>query len=187
MSSFIDKLKTQLGGYFAKEEDLAPIATTGDYNDLINAPQGGGGGGFTPYIIKIPKGLLEEKILNLQDDYLSYTTQANEGVETSQEAQVTFGIINHLLDIYDIDTSSLIVDKLKFFAGFNNNKYYPYKVEDDNNFVKIYFYDLPLESITLYSTPKALNNITNPISFVIVDGVYEYQYTVSEPDPGIGR
>lgn len=44
MSSFIDKLKTQLGGYFAKEEDLAPIATTGDYNDLINAPQGGGGG-----------------------------------------------------------------------------------------------------------------------------------------------
>lgn len=44
MSSFIDKLKTQLGGYFAKEGDLATVATTGDYNDLINAPQGGGGG-----------------------------------------------------------------------------------------------------------------------------------------------
>lgn len=44
MSSFIDKLKTQLGGYFAKEEDLATVATTGDYSDLINAPQGGGGG-----------------------------------------------------------------------------------------------------------------------------------------------
>ncbi len=80
MASFIDKLKTQLGGYFAKEEDLATIATTGDYNDLINAPQGGGGGNDN--IIEVV--VSQEDIVNaIPSDYMNAMESGNFGEFTS--------------------------------------------------------------------------------------------------------
>lgn len=171
MSSFIDKLKTQLGGYFAKEKDLATVATTGDYNDLINAPQGGGGGGLTPYVLKLPRNILQDGLNQSLDNYNSYLDQTNKELD---------GTTEFLLSIYNIgawDTT-----EVKFFAVSNNdnNRYYPYKVEYDyydNDCYEIYFYNLPLGSIELRSIPFALQNIF----FEIVDGVYEYQYT--EPNP----
>ena len=39
-----EKLRTLTSKWHPERDELSTVATTGDYNDLINAPQGGGGG-----------------------------------------------------------------------------------------------------------------------------------------------
>lgn len=99
MSSFIDKLKTQLGGYFAKEEDLAPIATTGDYNDLINAPQGGGGGNDNIIEVIVSE---EDMMKDVPSDYTNAIESGNFGefsFFTLGTPNVQLYLIAHKMDL----------------------------------------------------------------------------------------
>ena len=71
-----EKLKTLTSKWHPERDELSTVATTGDYNDLINVPQGGGGGNDN--IIKVIFSY-EDMMNATPSDYTEATQTGNVG------------------------------------------------------------------------------------------------------------
>ena len=97
--TWTEKLKTLTSKWHPERDELSTVATTGDYNDLINAPQGGGGGNDN--IIEVVVSY-EDMMIDVPSDYTNAIESGNFGTFsffTLGDSNVQLYLIAHKMDI----------------------------------------------------------------------------------------